>query len=416
MTLRRRGLRLLPVLVTATLLAACATGPVKSPSPATVMAQPEAPAPLLAPLVNPAEDGTPWAELTSTFAMQDCTDAPAVRVNAAMYTRSPARFQQLLQQSLPLMLYVHAQLKTAGIPGEFVMLPMLESSYNPAERSRNRDPGGMWQLMPTTARQHGVSVNRQYDGRLDPVASTRAAISMLTALQKQFGDWRLVDLAYNLGPYAIVGALRDHPDIGTSAMPDLPVGNHARTHLARLLALSCILRQPERYHVELPRDAAPARLQTVEVPAGTSLAGVAKMAQVDVAQLRALNPGYLGNTVPADSPRTLLLPAPQAQSLVAALALSTSESVAQVTTPEPTTAPSDTPLLPAEPTPPPAIADTAGAPAHAAASRTSHHRVRKGDTLWSIAHRYHVSVADLKRWNDLRGNDLRMGEEIRVRG
>lgn len=410
MNLRHCGIRLVPTLLATALLAACATGPVKPPpAPAVVIAHPDAPAPTLAPLV-PENGGNPWTELTSTFAMNDCVDSPLVRVNAAMYTRSPTRFAQQLQQSLPLMLYVHAQLKEAGIPGEFVMLPMLESSYNPAERSRNGDAGGMWQLMPGTARLHGVAVNRNYDGRLDPVASTRAAITMLTALQKQFGDWRLVDLAYNAGPGALVAAMRGQSDLGDVAIPDLNLSRHTRTHLARLLALSCILRDPARFNVKLPDDAA-TTLQAVTVPAGSTLANVAKLAEVSESQLRALNPGYHGASVPAESPRTLLLPAAHAQALVAALAVSSTESVAEVTTSEGSAGPSSNPPLPVEPTPPPTVT-TPTAPSHAA----KHHRVRKGDTLWSIAHRYHVTVADLKRWNDLRGTDLRNGEELRVRG
>jgi LysM repeat protein len=53
----------------------------------------------------------------------------------------------------------------------------------------------------------------------------------------------------------------------------------------------------------------------------------------------------------------------------------------------------------------------------AAPARQQHrHVVRKGETLWSIAHRYHVTVGDLKRWNHLSGDDIRPGEELRVRG
>lgn len=411
MNLRRRGIRLLPTLLASALLAACATGPVKPPpAPAVVIAHPDAPPTTLAPLVPARDSGDAWAELSSGLVLHDCADSPLIRANAAMYTQSPVHFQQLLAKSLPLMLYVHEQLQAAGIPGEFVMLPMLESSYDASEFGHASHGAGMWQLVPQTARLHGMVVTRQYDGRLDPVASTRAAIKMLQALDKQFGDWRLVDMAYNAGPYAVLGAMRDHPELGDGAIPAIPMSQHTRTHLARLLALSCILREPERFDVELPNAPGTNRLQAIEVPAGSALGAIAKMAEITESQLRALNPGYHGKTVPADSPRTLLLPTTSAQSLVAALAVASSESVAQVTSSEGSAGPSDNVPLPAEPVPPPTInTPTATKP-------TTHHRVRKGDTLWSIAHRYHVSVAELKRWNDLRDSDLRTGEELRIRG
>ncbi|HXE66522.1 MAG TPA: transglycosylase SLT domain-containing protein [Rhodanobacteraceae bacterium] len=393
-------------------LAACATQPSRPlkapPTPAMVTPIPVVPAPTTGPAPEPAND--PWTSIVASDVMHDCADSPMIRANARMYTRSPERFEQLLKQSLPLIIYVHKQLQDAGIPGEFSMLPMLESSYNAAEPARRNDPAGMWQLMPRTARLHGVTVNRHYDGRLDPVASTQAAIKMLKALNGQFGDWRLADMAYNAGPYAVMGALREHPETGSEAIPSIPVSHITRTHLARLMALSCILRRPQQFHVQLPQPSSADELAAIEVPAGTRLKDAAGMAEISEATLRGLNPGYIGASVPADSPRTLLLPAGAVDSLATALTVAAAEPVAQVNTKEQNAGPSNSLPLPAEPAAPPQDDDSAAAPAPA------QHRVRKGDTLWSIAHRYHVSVKDLKRWNHLHDSDVRAGQELRVRG
>lgn len=375
-----------------------------------VTALPDTPTPAVnAPDASEAALNEPWASIVASDVMHDCGDSPLIRANAAMYTRSPARFEQHLKQALPLITYVHKHLQQAGIPGEFSMLPMLESSYNPAEPSRRGDPAGMWQMMPHTARRHGIVVNRHYDGRLDPVDSTRAAIKMLKKLNRRFDDWRLVDMAYNSGPYTVLAALREHPDLGSRAIPNIPVSNTTRTHLARLMALSCILRQPERFHVQLPQPSPDDELQTVEVPAGTRIKDAAAMAEVSEAKLRSLNPGYHAASVPSDSPRTLLLPAGAAQSLAAALAVDASEPIAQVDARAGLRSSDSEPPLPDEPAPP----VQANSPAPPAAA---HHRVRKGETLWSIAHQYHVSVDELKRWNHLRDSDVRIGEELRVQG
>ncbi|HEY8229129.1 MAG TPA: transglycosylase SLT domain-containing protein [Rhodanobacteraceae bacterium] len=411
MSTPRTCLRLGLTLAISMVLAACATPPTKPPpTPAVVTALPVVPVPQVAPAATPETANEPWASIVSSDVMHDCADSPLIRANAAMYTRSPARFEQLLEQSLPLIIYVHKQLQDAGIPGEFSMLPMLESSYNAAEPGHRNDPAGMWQLMPRTARLHGVTVNRHYDGRLDPVASTRAAIKMLKALNEQFQDWRLTDMAYNAGPYAVLGALREHPELGSEAIPAIPVSHTTRTHLARMMALSCILRQPEQFHVQLPKPSRADELATIEVPAGTRLKNAAEMAEISEAALRALNPGYVSGSVSSDSPRTLLLPAGAVESLATALNVGASEPVAEVNTKEQNAGPSNNVPLPNEPTPPPQ--DNSPAPLAPA----QHHRVRKGDSLWSIAHRYHVSVKDLKRWNHLRDSDVRPGEELRVRG
>jgi membrane-bound lytic murein transglycosylase D len=404
------GTRLLTLAVCA-LFAACAVEPVKPPpKPAVVIARPESPPTTLTPITPATAKGEPWASLTASFAMHDCADSPLIRANAAMYTRSPAHFEQRLKNALPLMMYVQKQLQAAGIPGEFAMLPMLESSYDPAEQSRHGDPGGMWQMMPRTGRLHGLVNNRYYDGVLDPVASTRAAIKMLKALDSEFGDWRLVDMAYNAGHYAVLGALRDHPDLGDGAIPNIPVRHTTRIHVARLMALSCTLRDPQRFDIELPQPAPDDELQAVQVPADTRLRSVAEMAEISESKLRALNPGYRGASVPADSPRTLLLPVAAAQSLMAALTVDSSESVAQVNTREQDADPSNHVPLPKEPSMARADAPSL-APAHA-----TRHRVREGETLWSIAQRYHVSVRDLKHWNDLRNDTLHAGEMLRVEG
>ena len=411
MSTPRTCIRLGLTLAISMVLAACATPPSKPPpTPAVVTAIPVVPVPKVAPVAVPESANEPWASIVASDVMHDCAESPLIRANAAMYTRSPARFEQLLEQSLPLIIYVHEQLQDAGIPGEFSMLPMLESSYNAAEPGHRSNPAGMWQLMPRTARLHGVTMNRQYDGRLDPVASTQAAIKMLKTLNRRFEDWRLTDMAYNSGPYAVLGALRDHPELGSEAIPGIPVSHTTRTHLARLMALSCILRQPERFHVQLPKPSAADRLATIEAPAGTRLKSAADMAEISEAKLRALNPGYVDGNVPSDSPRTLLLPTGAIESLVAALTVGASEPVAQVNTREQNAGPSNNLPLPNEPMPAPR--DNSPAPPTPA----QHHRVRKGDTLWSIAHRYHVSVKDLRRWNHLHDSDVHPGEELRVRG
>lgn len=408
MRLLRTGARSGLVVLASAVLAACAVGPTKPPPvPAEVIARPEPPPTTITPLAPVIARGEPWASLAASFTLQDCADSSLIRKNAAMYTRSPRHFEQLLRQSLPLIMYVQKQLHDAGIPGEFTMLPMLESSYRAVKPRRHGGPAGMWQLMPRTARLHGVVVTHGYDGRLDPVASTRAAVRMLTALEKRFGDWRLVDMAYNAGPYAILGALRHHPDATASPIPDLPVSSTTRTHLARLMALSCILRDPSRFEVQLPKPEQAKQLAAVEVPSGTRLADAAQMADISESRLRALNPGYTGHSVPAKSPRTLLLPVNAAESLAAALTIKSSESVAQVDTPEPVSAAGGDPPLPVEPVRP---------QGDGGSSDVTHHRVRKGETLWSIAHRYHVSVGDLKRWNDLTGDTLHPGETLDIKG
>lgn len=405
MNLHRTGARLGLVLAFSALLGACAVEPARPPpQPAIVTPLPEVP-PSARPA--PAHPGVNlWTRIASDFALHDCANTRLIDAKEALYTRRPAHFERLLARSLPLMIYVHTQLHAAGIPGEFVMLPMLESGYNPAERSRHGDAAGMWQLMPRTAHLRGVRVARHYDGRRDPIASTRAAVTMLHNLHRRFHDWRLVDMAYNAGPYAVTLALRKHPKPGSGAIPDLPLPASTRSHLAKLMALSCIVREPARFHVQLPKADGADHLAVVVVPSGTRIADVADMAEIDELTLRDLNPGYLGRRIPRNSPGRLLLPATAARSLFAALTVNASQSLAQVTVRLPTAGADGDPPLPAEPILPAGLGSTQ--------RTTSHYRVHPGDTLWSIARHHHVGVRALKRWNGLLGNAIHPGEVLRI--
>ncbi|MGH8111214.1 MAG: transglycosylase SLT domain-containing protein [Rhodanobacteraceae bacterium] len=413
MSAHHTGIRAVLTLAACALLAACASQPQRPPIPATVTPLPAAPPPTItaaepAPTPAPKADAGPWASIVANTAMDMCVDSRLIDANAAMYTRSPAHFEQLLTQSLPLIVYVHEQLQAAGIPGEFTMLPMVESSFIPSALAHRSGAAGLWQFIPTTARRNGLVVNRQYDGRLDPVASTQAAIRMLKSLDSQFGDWRLVTMAYNAGPQTIKSLLQAHPSAPDKPISQLRVPQATRTHLARLLALNCILSKPQRFHVRLPRPSTPAALATVTVPAGTRLKAAADMAGISEASLHALNPGYLGTRVPSDSPRTLLLPGDAAQTLAAALTIDSSEYVAQVDAPDAGAGGDDDDPLPAVP--------PRDAPGYTNPAPAQRHRVRAGETLWSIARHYEVSVRDLKRWNDLQGSDIQLGEWLRVQG
>lgn len=412
MSKQRTRVRLGVMLATSALLAACAVEPHKpAPKPATVITHPQPPPTTVAPLAPAPSAGQPWTSLVARFVLDDCNDSPLVHDKIALYTRSPAHFEDMLRQALPLMMYVQKQLAATGVPGEFVMLPMLESSYNVSEPGRRGDPAGMWQLMPRTARRHGLAINRDYDGRLDPVASTRVAIGMLKAFDQRFGNWRLADLAYNAGSGAVADALHRHKDPGHSAIPDIGLSAISRNHLAKLMALSCIIREPQRFHIQLPQPAAADRLQAIDVPKGLKLRAIADMAGVPQSNLQALNAGYRGSRIPAHSPGKLLLPVAAANTLAAALDANASGALAQAGGHDQYSGSNSGVRIPGESDPPQAAGNSG------TRAGTGHsHVVRKDETLWSIAHRYHVTIRELKHWNHLDGEDIRPGEELRVDG
>jgi membrane-bound lytic murein transglycosylase D len=385
-----RSTRLAVAACVTCLLAACAAQPPRqTPPPAPVPVATPAPAPEVTPPPPPpapAPSPDAWSRLRASFTLDDCDLNPRAESWARRFTRQPSLFEARLEDALPLLLYVQGVAERAGVPGEFVLLPMVESGYAPGEPGRNGDPAGMWQIMPRTARAYGLTVTRAYDGRLDPVASTDAVMKMLKAFHEDLHDWRLVDMAFNTGEYRMLGLMDGRDPPAPDQPVHLPVGRITSNHLGKLLAMACIIRDPARFHVQLPAAGDGVQLALVQLPKAADLASAAKLAHLSLAKLRALNPGYRGKRMPADVPHHLLLPQGNADDLLAAVANSAD-----------------------------ALAST-DAPTHPSHHhRLARHKVLQGESLLSIAERYHLDIKALRAWNGLAANaDVHPGMTLRL--
>lgn len=335
------------------------------------------PAPPPAP--EPIDTGAElFDHLAANFRSPVCIKGEANRAWRKRYAGHPASFARHLEEILPLMAYVTTEVDKRGLPAEFALIPIVESWYRPAAIGPG-GPAGMWQMIASTARNHGIRIQSGYDGRLSPVASTDAALDYLVSLSARFdGDWRATAMAYNAGEYRILRAFRSNGHRDASAERKLPQGLSRITYdyVAKLRALACLIAEPERQGLELPRDARFVPLARLPLPPGTdSLDQAALTLLVDARDLRRLNPAYRGGRIPAGAPREVLAPADPA-TLLAAREL-------------PAAAPGD-------------------APARS-------HRVRSGDTLSGIARKYGVPLRQIYRLNALNGRSvLQVGQQVQV--
>ncbi len=275
------------------LLAACATTrpPRQAPPPVTTPAAPATtPPPLPAPL-PPAEAQPPdlWQQLRDSFAMDDCDSDPQIDLWARRFTHSPRRFEAKLADVLPRLVYVQQAARQHEVAGEFALLPWVESRFA-AVPARGKGPAGMWQIMPITARTLDLKISGGYDGRLDVPVATEAVMVLLQRYHKRFDDWRLVDYAYNRGQYRVRRLIREHgTPPATPTIPDLPVRRITREHLIKLLAIACVIRQPDRFQVHLPTLPAARQLVTVRVAHSMTLAAAAAAAGMPLAELKRFN-------------------------------------------------------------------------------------------------------------------------------
>ncbi len=370
--------------------------------------------------------------------------------------RGSEHFHRYLERMHRYQDLVDGELARRGVPASLRYLPIVESGYNPVAVSRV-GATGLWQLMPATATYLGVSVGRLVDGRRDPVASTHAALDYLEELHGQFGSWFLALAAYNAGPGRVGRALNAH--ISADVYDDgtfLEVRRHlpaeTREFVPRFFAAAHIARDPAAHGFTEIRPQPVYAYESVSVPDATSLDVVARSAGVGQNTVEALNPHLLRGFTPAGTETQVRVPRGTAERFAVSYAqLPPDERISFV---EHEVGPGETLTHIARAYGVP-LADlraangqvnpramqigqrlviprggasgqaTAGAQVAEASQedggagatyREVEHRVRPGESLWSIARTYGVQVSQLRSWNGL-GQDpvLHPGQELTVR-
>jgi len=435
-------------------LAACSTAPKRNPQhssfaqplfslpPAEFSTLPENPqsekrSPFFA---KPSSIGSPWDRLRQRFMLPGgCDYQPEVMRWARIYTANPETFTASLSNAMPFLLLVVGQLEQLELPGEFSMLPYVESTYTPFI-GRGNNPAGIWQFIPETGKEFGLKIHPYYDGRLDIYASTLAATTLLTEYQKELGDWRLVNMAFNAGKFHVKKLVATNSRaLSAAELSRLKFSSITHEHLTKLFALKCIISEPERFKVTLPEPKPEDTLQLIKFEAPVSFRLAAQLTGLSEARIKQLNPAYLYGRMFNEGPYQLLLPAIHTEKMHDTLANLPDSQRAdwrwlalKAPTNFPTLArtnnidanllakinrieaketfPAGTKLL--IPGRDPADKER---PFPGGSLPSGVHVVRAGDTLWAIARQYRVRLEDLLRWNGVSGNTvLKLGQKLKL--
>ncbi|MGH9616565.1 MAG: LysM peptidoglycan-binding domain-containing protein [Acidobacteriaceae bacterium] len=324
---------------------------------------------------------------------------------------------------------VEQVLADAGVPKDLIYLAVAESGFRPRSVNRRSGAGGMWQFMPHN--EYGLVRNAWVDERFDPKKSTEAYARYIKELHKQFGDWYLAMAAYDWGAGKVQRAVQrtGYADFWQLYQRNvLPA--ETKNYVPIIVAAAIMAKNPSQYGLsDIPVDP-PLRSDTVTTNSSINLRLVADLVGTTVDQIQQLNPSLLRMATPSDFSFELHLPAGTATLFQQRLALIPQEhrnawrfhiatqddtlaSIAQTyhVTERALAAANglrpDDPPHPGEelviPTPPP--------PSFSAHMR---YRVRRGDTIVTLADRFGVTTSQLRRWNRLRGNRLPVGRSIYV--
>jgi membrane-bound lytic murein transglycosylase D len=414
--------RLLPTLIPLVLTACAGT----TPRPIAPLAPPPAPTSVdtvqdvnMSPkLARPAPPADFWGEMRDSFAMPGCEADPQVMAWARTYTKMPNRFEQQVNEVLPLIVYAHKSAMKHSVAGEFALLPWVESQYRHVPGVKNR-PAGMWQIMPQTAHTLGLRVDKNYDERLDITKSTESVMSMMRRYYDDLGDWRLVDVAYNAGEFGLKKTIDKHGGPSDDeGLPDVPMKANTKEHLVKLMAIACIVRDPGRFNVQLPKQDRDDALQVVKVDSPQSLAQAAKQSGLSMNDLRDFNPAF--RTTKATVTSTLLLPKTAADQYN----LGPVDPVADV----PAASDDDGDMAPTKAASKAtktakatkglksgkAVAKAVPASSKKDDAKLIVYKVNNGESLWTIARRHQVSVEQLMKWNDLDTAAVKPGQVLKL--
>jgi membrane-bound lytic murein transglycosylase D len=320
-------------------------------------------------------------------------------------------------------------LKNEGVPQDLIYLAQAESGFHPLAVSRV-GARGIWQFMGSRARGYGLTHSIFVDDRQDPEKSTRAAAHHLKDLYNQFGDWYLAMAAYNSGPGTVQAAVKrtGYADFWELYRRNV-LPKETRNYVPIILAMTIVSKNLSHYGFDDVSMEEPAKFDTVTINYPVDLRLVAECVNSTAPELQDLNPSLLRLTTPREGKFDLHLPVGTEDSYQTAIAsiptdmrlwwrfhtVQSGDTLASLARNYHTTAKSITAanhldsneleadaklVIPVAPGKHPQ-SDTA-----TYARRITRYKVRRGDTVETVAENFGVSPLMLRRWNGLRGNGL----------
>jgi membrane-bound lytic murein transglycosylase D len=379
------------------------------------------------------------------------------------YTHHEA-FASWLQRSgryIPMMKVV---LKQHGLPEDLVYMALIESGFNPKAYSRRR-ASGPWQFITRTGKRYGLDDNWWIDERRDPEKSTIAAARHLKDLYDQFSSWYLAAAGYNAGAGKISRAIQRYQTEDFWELTKYKyLKKETKHYVPKMIAAALIAKEPEKYGFDDIEYDEPIRYDRVTVPDATDLRVIARCSEVEYETIKSLNPELKTWCTPPHFPDyevkipegkketfernyALLTPAEritfrqhqvrsgETPSQIARrygikaeplLQMNNIKSSKQLRTGSYLIIPipADRVLTVKEQAQEPAVSKkkietpSTPQPSQKASGEAKgpikeiRYVVKEGDTLWDIALMYDLSVADIKRWNNLRGNVIRPKDEL----
>ena len=310
--------------------------------------------------------------------------------------KMPAKMSKMLALASYYFPIFEETLAKYGMPDELKYMAVIESALNPVAVSR-AGAKGMWQFMYTTAKNYGLIINSYVDERLDPFKAADAAARYMYDSYRIFGDWNLAISSYNCGAGNVNKAIRR---CGGSkdfwAVYDyLP--RETRGYVPAFVGAMYAFTYYKEHGIVPDQIQMPAHLDTFQIRRMLHFQQIHDLTGISVEELRNLNPQYIHDIIPGNEREYILrLPLKYSGKFIEVEDSVYTHRAKELFSPS-------------------TLQNVAASGSAASAGKITY-RVKSGDYLGRIASRYHVTVAQLKKWNHLRSNNLRVGQVLVIYG
>lgn len=337
--------------------------------------------------------------------------------------RSYERLMAISEYYFPMF---EAALAKYDVPLEIKYLAVVESALNPHAKSRV-GATGLWQFMFATGKQYKLDVSSYIDERSDPLKATEAACQYLSNMYKIFGDWDLVLASYNSGPGNVSKAIRRSGGQQNYWNIRKFLPKETAGYVPAFLATMYIYEYHKEHGIE-PKRAAISYVatDTVMVKREMSFKQISDLLDIPESQIKLLNPGYKLDVVPNIKGENHYLRLPMNKVAVYTSNEDKIYAYAQIEADKrerpffsrksnPVASPVETAVASSDRKPyidyseePQIIKGTK------MVSKTKFHTVKRGDNIGEISQKYGVSVAEIKKWNRLKGNNVMLGSKLKI--
>lgn len=317
-----------------------------------------------------------WDRLRYSRVIDTQSDSAAVQRELNYFLQKPEMVDRFTRRSSPYLPYILDALEREGLPLELAVLPFIESAYNPAATSR-KGAAGLWQLMLGTARELKVKQTIWYDGRRDLIESTDAALEYLNFISQKYDrDWYLTLAAYNAGHNKVSRLINKNLDENLDAsFWNLKLPKETRVYVPRFLAFLEMLRRADEYAISLPEVGNEPPYQKIATEKPVDIATLEKKLGLNKGRLTSLNTGYIRDVTPPGKDWYLLVPSEFGGDVSGVIASLPSPDLSQ---------------------------------------HTLTHRIQRGETLSHIARRYGVRISHIQRVNNLSSSRIRAGKKLTI--